>query len=191
MEVQVTETNSPSKEIDLFNAEAVGLVEQAKRFIVADKEDYEGAKVFRDAINTGVKERKDFIEPRKKTAKAGWQLWVDLEKDLIALPEQAIQIVGAKMTAWYREEQRKAEEKEAELRAKAEEQDLDPELVTVEAPKVKGQRKVYKYKVVDFAKLPDEYKVEGSRKLGALARSSQGSANVPGVEFSIDTTTTS
>ena len=50
---------------------------------------------------------------------------------------------------------------------------------------VKGQnlRLVYRARVVDFGKLPDEYKLTDTVKLGELARSSKAMAMVPGVEF--------
>jgi hypothetical protein len=193
MSNQETEQKSPSEAevVAKFKEDGEGLLGQISSIEIKDQEDYEAAKVTRDAIGEAIKERTDWIKPRKATAKQGWQYWVDLEKDLCTVPERAKGILGSKMSAWFQEEQRKAAEKEAELRAKAAEQDLDPDLVQVEAPKVKGQRKVYKYRVVDFSKLPDEYKIEDSKKLGALARSSQGTAEVPGVEFKVDTVTTS
>ena len=194
-----TETKSTSKDIkaspdqkqiQIFNDEASGLVDQAKKMVVQDKDDYEAAQVTRNAINAGVKERKDWVKPKKDTARQGWQNWVDLEKALCANAEKAAAIIGVKMSSWFKKEKKKAEEKEAALKAKAVEQNMEPELVHVSAPSVKGQRRVYKYKVVDFAKLSDEYKVEDSTKLGALARSSQAKAKVAGVEFKADTTTT-
>ena len=46
-----------------------------------------------------------------------------------------------------------------------------------------AQKVVWRFRVVDFAKLPDEYKLTDTVKLGELARSSKAMAMVPGVEF--------
>ncbi len=43
--------------------------------------------------------------------------------------------------------------------------------------------KVWTYRVIDFAKLPDEYKLPDTKKLAELARTSHSAASVPGVNF--------
>ena len=45
------------------------------------------------------------------------------------------------------------------------------------------QQMVYRFRVVDKAKLPLDYLVPNEKTLGELARSSKGTATVPGVEF--------
>ena len=46
-----------------------------------------------------------------------------------------------------------------------------------------AQKMVWKFRVVDFVKLPDEYKLADEAELGKLARGLRDKATVPGVEF--------
>lgn len=46
-----------------------------------------------------------------------------------------------------------------------------------------SSRKVTKWKVTDFAKLPDAYKLTDEKKLNAIARDRDGTRSIPGVEF--------
>ena len=57
--------------------------------------------------------------------------------------------------------------------------------VTVPTVKVEGvsTRQVWKFKVEDFAKLPDEYKLADEAELGKMARTFHDSKPVPGVVF--------
>ena len=57
--------------------------------------------------------------------------------------------------------------------------------VIVPTVKIEGvsTRQVWKFKVVDFAKLPDEYKLANEAELGRIARTFHDSEPVPGVAF--------
>lgn len=63
--------------------------------------------------------------------------------------------------------------------------DVKPAPVPVAVTKIKGisTRKVWKFRVVDKSKVPEEYKIVDETLLGKVARSSQGAISVPGVEF--------
>ena len=50
-----------------------------------------------------------------------------------------------------------------------------------------SERRYWHARVVDFAKLPDEYKLPDTVKLGKLAREWKDKAMVPGAEFWSDT----
>jgi hypothetical protein len=83
-----------------------------------------------------------------------------------------------------------AEELEKEGKTEEAEKVLDEEVfipepvVTSSVPKGGPARRVnWKYKVVDFAKLPDKFKIENSKMLGETARSHKDKAEVPGVKF--------
>lgn len=41
----------------------------------------------------------------------------------------------------------------------------------------------WKYKVSDFSKLPDKYKIENSKMLQSIATATKGTIDIPGVEF--------
>lgn len=57
--------------------------------------------------------------------------------------------------------------------------------VPVETPKVQGiqTRTVWRYRIVDVSKIPDEFLVVDEKKLAAYARAMKQAAHVPGVEF--------
>ena len=83
-------------------------------------------------------------------------------------------------------------EREAKARAESEAAMARAELTVAEKVEVRQRfdrskgvsiRKVWTYRVVSFARLPDEYKLPNEKKLGELARASGPVAAVPGVEF--------
>lgn len=81
---------------------------------------------------------------------------------------------------------------EAERRAAAEAAQARADVTVAEKVEVRRRfdrskgvsiRKVWTFRVVCFARLPDEYKLPNEKKLGELARASGPVAAVPGVEF--------
>ncbi|HRZ15324.1 MAG TPA: hypothetical protein P5110_07445 [Candidatus Omnitrophota bacterium] len=77
------------------------------------------------------------------------------------------------------------EEKADELREqKAAVVELTPVIPDM-MPKVDGRvlKKTWKAKIVNFAKLPDEYKLPNERLLGEVARNTRGTKEIPGVEY--------
>ena len=64
-----------------------------------------------------------------------------------------------------------------------------PTIIRTESATVSG-RDNWKARVLDFKIIPDEYKLPNEQMLNALARSTKGKAQVPGVEFFNDRTLT-
>lgn len=119
--------------------------------------------------------------------------------------EQAQKIVGDKHLAYQRKQQeaarkeqerlrRLAEAKQARQAAKAEEQGLEAPPVIIPMPSIQAPpktihtasgavttRTVWKHEVVDFAALPEEYKVADEVKLGKVVRA--GVREIPGVRI--------
>lgn len=57
-------------------------------------------------------------------------------------------------------------------------------VIRSEAPKVTGiaTRKVWRFRIVDAAKVPDQYKVIDEKKIGGVVRALKGDTSIPGVE---------
>lgn len=64
-----------------------------------------------------------------------------------------------------------------------------PPLMRPELPKLSGvaSREVWKYRITDFARLPDAYKREDDKKIGGVVRALKGDTNIPGVEVWVET----
>lgn len=90
------------------------------------------------------------------------------------------------------EEKGNAEKAEA-LREQAEEVHVPRPIVPPSANRIAGigERKVWKFRLVDVNKLPREYMIPDEKALGALARSTQGRLTIPGVEFYSESTLSS
>jgi hypothetical protein len=55
--------------------------------------------------------------------------------------------------------------------------------MVVQKAEGESTRKIWKARVIDFAKLPDMYKLPNEKALNAMAVSIKGPSNIPGVEF--------
>lgn len=58
-----------------------------------------------------------------------------------------------------------------------------PEIIIEELPKTQGisYREIWKYKITDFSKLPDEYKQENSSKINEAIKADKENTNIPGL----------
>lgn len=77
----------------------------------------------------------------------------------------------------------KTESKQEELEERAEEVE---NIVPIVPPRKSAGvhfKTIWKYKVVDFKALPDEYKITNETMLGNIARSTKGTLPIPGVKF--------
>lgn len=81
-------------------------------------------------------------------------------------------------------------EKAEELRQKADEVFVPRPIIPPQIKPVAGisERKVWKHRIVDQAKIPREYLIPDEKTLGALAKSTQGRVQIPGVEFYFEST---
>lgn len=143
-----------------------------------------------DKVREIEKRRKRVTEPMLRAKKEADALFKEWTKPL----EDINKHLRAELVAYdaRQEEARKAAEMEAR---KAAALDEDPEKVRnllvkssqkTETPKGVTFTKKWVATVVDFAKLPDEYKKVDDVKLRALAKKSQGNDEVPGVIFTLE-----
>lgn len=132
--------------------------------------------------------RLDDAERRVKLALAGYKR----EQDDIAREEQRRRDAAARrereaLAVRAREAEAKGREaRAAALEARAS-QAVAP-LVEPATPKTEGVsfREVWKFRVVDPAKVPREYLAVDEKKIGAVVRALKGDASIPGVEVYCD-----
>jgi len=142
--------------------------------------------------------RKEYLEPLKTQSDAIRATY----EYLMAPVLEADQITRGKMLTYHQEQERVRLEQEAinqkRLEAAEAEMRLKGELsesvglieVVPEAPKrvstdmgTTGMTDHWKYEVVDFAQLPDEYKVADTAMLNSIAKKHHNQKQIPGVRF--------
>lgn len=182
--------------------EAVKLQEYAVSRVIATVEDVKSANDDLSAISKLKKvmenKRKALLDPLKLQAEAIRETYSTLMDPIFS----ADKITRDKMIAFDAEQKhiraeqeeinrKRTEAAEAEMRLKGElTEPVGLVEVSPEAPKkvstdmgTTGMTDSWKYEVVDFAQLPDEYKVIDGAILTAIARKHHDQKKVPGVRF--------
>lgn len=182
--------------------EAAGLLQVAKKRVIETNEDLKPATDDLAIIATCKKAmfaRKDeIVGPYKARLDAMNQAFADLMFPVL----EADRLTRGQVNDFGNEQRRKAAEaqriEDEKLRLAREEEKLTGEhtveLGTAPSPPpvpehtrtgmgTLGGRTNWKARVVDFALLPDEYKLPNEQKLNAHARSTKGERPIPGVEF--------
>lgn len=191
---------------------AEAALERAESLTITDAATYEGATEDLKAIKAKYREieaeRKALKQPIDEAARRVQSFF----KPPLDFLTKAEGVIKRKLSDYSREQQRiqqeaqrKADEaarKERERLAararkaeesgkaeKAEQLAQQAETVTApvvarETPKVQGvsTRKVWKFRIKDRAKVPEQYKTIDERKIGGVVRSLGGDADIPGVE---------
>ncbi len=201
-EIEVIESDARVQEL---SAGALELLDQARSIEITDAASDAAACEFILQVKTARKRwdelRHWFTDPLEKQKKA---IIARFKNDDEPLAE-AESIVSRKHLEWdraQREAARKEQErlqKLAERRAereakKAEEKGVEPPPVVIPMPTIAEPPKtvrtaagslttrvVWKFEVIDFAALPDEYKVPDAAKLGRVVNA--GARNIPGVRI--------
>lgn len=197
---------------DDVSTQANATLANAQSFTVANAEDYQAAAEELSAIkgkwNEIEKSRKALKKPIDDAARAVQSFF----KPPLDYLTRAESVLKRAMIAWKneqdriaREEKQKAEAKarkerdrlekqarEAEEKGRAERAEVlrDRAVSTVaaapvtEAPKVSGisTRTVWKFRVVDAAKVPDKYKLVDEKKIGGVVRALKGDTDIEGIE---------
>ncbi|KKM90758.1 hypothetical protein LCGC14_1235470 [marine sediment metagenome] len=205
MENQTTALVRVQPEIDpqvvAFHEQAVGLLEYAERRVIATIEDLKPATEDLAAIANIKKAleglRVEYVKPLQDHVKAINETFRQLMEPILA----ADMITRAKVLAFQAKIEilKQAQEKVNHLREEAAVLDAtihggelsEPtELIPVQAAVptrtvtdmgTAGQRKLWKWEVVDFALLPDDFKVPNPGLLTAAVRG--GKREIPGVEI--------
>lgn len=202
VELQVIENDERVQELTQGSHE---LVARAEGIQITDAESDGIAAEFLAQVKTARKRwdelRHWFTDPLEAQKKA---IIAKFKADDAPL-EQAEKIVGGKHITWVRAQQeaarkeqerlrKLAEAKQARQAARAEEKGLEAPPVVIPMPTVQAPpktlrtaagsvtvRTTWKHEVVDFAALPEEYKVADDVKLGKVVRA--GVREIPGVRI--------
>jgi len=189
-------------EVKAFFDQAVGLREYAEDLVILTAEDL--APVTNDLsviakVKKGMKDKREsYVKPLKDRAAE----FIEAFKILMAPVEKADSILREKMLTYNKEQERIRQEQEEINRLRIEaankEMALKGELtesvdlveVAPEAPKrvstdmgTVGQRDNWKYEVIDFALVPDEYKMINPAVLTPAAKSYKDTRTIPGVRI--------
>ena len=151
---------------------------------VRDNSNYDLAMEYVGILNKEIKKTEDYFGPKKKKAEEAHQLWVDAEKESLTPFIKAKRIIQGKCDAYLIRKQEEAEKLHETAKIKAFEKGFDQTLVrTPEVMPTDHKRVVYKYRIDDFSKLSDEYKLPDTSGLTKLAVKTKGEAKLDGVTF--------
>ena len=95
------------------------LLDAATDMAVTNTREAEGAVLFVRGINSSIKKVKEFFKPMKETTDAAHKAVVAREKETLAIPEMAKEIVNGKLTAHTNEQTRIRQAAEAAAREEA------------------------------------------------------------------------
>lgn len=202
LDVSTIERDERAQELSTIS---VKLLERAKGLEIIDEDSDLEAAEFLSQVKTARKRwdelRHWFTDPLEAQKKA---ILAKFKVDDAPL-EQAQKIVGGKHITWVRQQQEAARKEQERLRKlaearqeraerKAEEQGVEPPPVIIPMPTVQAPPKTlhtsagkvtirsdWKHQVVDFAALPEEYKVPDEVKIGKVVRA--GVREIPGVRI--------
>lgn len=192
-----------------YHAEALKLLEYADKRVIATIED---AKLAADDLSV-ISRLKKAMEAKRKEKLAPHEEQVKAIRDtytfLMTPVFEAERITKAKQIMYLNEQKRRQQEQEeinrkrleaaeAEMRLKGELTESVNLVEVIEAPKrvstdfgSTGMTTIWKFEVIDFALLPDRFKMENATLIGKVVRA--GEREIPGVriysEDNIRTTT--
>lgn len=190
-------------EVMAFYTEALGLQEYAEARVITTTEDLKPATddlIIIAKVKKGMEgKRKGYVVPLQDQVKE----FNNAFKILMAPIEEADRITQEKILAYGKEQNRKRAEQEEVNRLRMEAARKEAALnggeisesvglveVVPEAPRrvstemgTVGQRDSWKYEVIDFTLLPDEYKVPDTAMLNTIAKKHHDQKQIPGVRF--------
>jgi len=177
------------KEIQVLEKQVSPLVKQAGSYKISSVESVDKASIFlkklRETENNLEAKRLEFTSPLNQSLKAINETFRQLRNPLT----QARTLLTGKILHWKRAETEKLEKEEARRRAIQEAHEKKGHEVkapiTLERPENKigntQTRKVWRWKVKDFSKLPDECKLPNGIMINQKIR--EGERDIPGLEI--------
>ena len=197
---------------DELKAESMTILGQAKAITITNHEQAMAAGDFLKAVKELKKRIEEKLAPLVKAAYDSWKKQVAYRKEHDDPLDQAEAAVKAKMNTYLAEQerQRRAEEQRQQLEAqKAAEAQAEQDallmeatgdaeaaevvraepvvapvvvLAPVEKPKGIATQLVWKWRVVDPAKIPTDYLLIDSVKIGGVVRAMKDATNIPGIQ---------
>lgn len=193
--------------------DALSLAEKAKAVVVRTPEEAANAVEFGKACKSLRIRIVEFYKPLKKAFDDGKRVVLDREKDALAPVDLAESLISSAVTKYRVEQDRIAREarvaEEKRQRDEAEKKRLAaidhalkkgneaqaerllekplpaPIVKTVEPPKIAGirRRQVWKFEIIDSAKIPREFLCVDEKAIGAFVRAKKEEAKIEGVRI--------
>jgi len=179
----------PKKDIKAIEKQSLSLLEQANTYLVKSTQDVENASEFlkkiRDTEKMVEEKRLEFTRPLNQSLRAINETFKILQQPLV----QARQLITERILLWRKEEMaRLAREEERRRKIQEAHAKLGHEVnapVVLERPENKignaQVSKVWKFRVVDFSKVPDLYKEINNVAVNQAIR--EGKREIPGLEI--------
>lgn len=181
--------NIPQKEIEVIKKESHGLIEQAQNYEIKSGQDVDEASLFLKQINDSLKriedKRLEFTKPLNQSLRAINETFKLLKAPL----ESSKSLLSSKILQWRQAEQKRiaAEEerrrKIQEAHKKKGHQVSEP--IELERPEKKignaQTRMVWKWRVIDKNKVPEQFKEINQVAVNAAIRS--GTTKIDGLEI--------
>lgn len=150
---------------------------------IKTKADFEAAGEVRNQIRSYLKKIEDVRAFIKKPILEAGKIVEGAAKEITNPLDVALKAINDGMVKWSNAEEAKIAKANEKLLEKAE--TTGAPIILKETTKVPGFTKMKKWKadVIDFSKLPDDYKIVNDSKLNDFARATAGTTPVPGVRF--------
>jgi len=201
-----------STEVMLMQKETEALEIKASLFIITNNKEYNEAsnllntirkkikkieeyrKSITDPINQQLKRIKEFFDTPINKLKKADNIIVSAMQKFQEEERKRIEIINRKLLEEQEKQKKKLEEKAKKLeekgklelaqKIKKDIQNIVAPVITVET-KAKGtyEVEIWKFRVVDFEKIPREYLIVNEKMLNEIARQTKGTKNIPGIEF--------
>lgn len=181
------------------------IVTEARELKIQNEEQYKEAGELLKKIKAFEKEVERQLEPIVKKAYHAYKATLNLKKEQLEPLKKAEKLIKNKMTEYYAEQERKRLEEERRKREELLRQEEERRLKEAEEtgddsvldkpiilPKIKSDKalkqegisfqEVWKFRIVDKSKVPEEYKIIDEKKIGAVVRAMKQNTNIPGIE---------
>lgn len=196
---------APLVQVDDLARENIKLMKLAESFKIETADHYEhGAEVLKQITTFRMFVEGRFAEP-KAAAWATHKAISKLEKETLEGPLSAEKLMKRKLAEYAQKQEELRQEEERKLEAKRLEElgrtnqakqvlagtrEVTGTMVASFVPQVEGigTRELWKFTIVNAAKIPREFLVPDEVKIGQMVRTMKGDTNIPGVETYKETT---
>lgn len=178
-----------NNQVAVIEEETSPLLAEVDAYSIESSSDVENVSVFLKKVSDAIKnveaKRLEFTKPLNQSLKAINSTFKELKRPL----EEAKGVLSTKILDWRAIESKRVEKEEARRRKiqeahKKQGHEVKAPVVMAKPEKTIGNtqvRKVWRSKVVDFSKVPDEYKAIDQVKVNQAVRS--GEREISGIEI--------
>lgn len=199
-------------DIAIIEKESIDIIRAAETIIIENQEDYSGAGAFLKKIKVVMKRVDNIFDPIISTAFRSHKQATTTKNERKKPLEDAERIIKRKMQVFFADQEKKRLEEEERLlkeaQAKAENEkieaagtlldngDVEAALEMIETPTIVpdvpaqekitaagvNMVKVWKFRIVDKAAVPEIYKLVDVQAVGGVVRALKDKTSIPGIE---------